>query len=97
MKIDLETEDVVVLDESGAQNNTQTTRCLCNPTINGFKDPNIIIKTGRRFGTNAVGFQGINCPSYVFNKKNNSNNFIIALCNYQIFRIENIEATNFVI
>lgn len=85
----------MVLDESRAQNNTQTTRCLCNPTINGFKDPNIIIKTGMRFGTNAVGFQGINCPSYVFfNQKNNSNNFIIALCNYQISRIENLEAIN---
>lgn len=48
-----------------------------------------------RFGTNAVGFQGINCPSHIFfNQKNNSNNFIIALCNYQISRIENIEATN---
>ena len=44
----------MILDESRAQNNTQTTRCLCNSTINGFKDPNIIIKTGMRFGTNAV-------------------------------------------
>ena len=34
-----------------AQNNTQTTRCLCNPTQNGFKDPNIINKTGKRFTT----------------------------------------------
>lgn len=95
LKIDLETEDLAVLDESRAQNNTQTTRCLCDPTKNGFKDPNVINKTGIRFGTNAVGFQGINCPSYVFfNQKNNSNNFIIALCNYQISRIENLEAIN---
>ena len=48
-----------------------------------------------RFGTNAVGFQGINCSSYVFfNQKNNSNNFVISLCNYQISRIENLEAIN---
>lgn len=65
-EIDLETEDLAVLDESRAQNNTQTTRCLCNPTQNGFKDPNIINKTGKRFGTNAIGFQGINFPSHVF-------------------------------
>ena len=93
--IDVETEDVVVLDESRAQTDTKTARCLCDPTINGFKDPNIIYKTGKRFGTNAVGFQGINCPSNVyFNQKNNSNNFVLALCNYQISRIENLEAKN---
>lgn len=69
-EIDIESEDVVVLDESRAQTNTQTTRCLFSPTINGFKDPNIIYKTEKRFGTNAVGFQGINCPSHVyFNQK----------------------------
>jgi len=57
---------LAVFDESRAQNKTQTTRCLCNLTINGFKNPNIIHKIGKRFGTNAVGFQGINCPFYVF-------------------------------
>lgn len=93
MNIDLETEDLVVLDESRAQNNTQTTRCLCSPTVKGFKDPNIIYKTGKRFGTNAVGFQGINTASHIsFNQKNNSSNFVLALCNYQISRIESIEA-----
>lgn len=52
------------------------------------KDPNIPIKREMNFGTNAMGFQGINCPSYFFfNPKNNSNNFIIALCNYQISRL----------
>ena len=46
LKIDLETEDLTVLDESRAQNNTQTTRCLCDSTKNGFKNPNVINKTG---------------------------------------------------
>ena len=95
IKIDLETEDLTVLDEAGAQNTIKSARCLCSPTINGFKDPNIIVKSGLRFGTTAVGFQGINCPSFLyFNQKNNSSNFVIALCNYQISRIENQEAIN---
>jgi len=33
-------------------------------------------------------------PMYFSIKKNNSNNFVIALCSYQISRIENLEATN---
>ena len=35
--IDIESEDVVVLDESRAQTNTQTTKCLCSPNINCLK------------------------------------------------------------
>ena len=48
------------------------------------------------FVVNAIGFQGINCPSYIYfnQKKNNSNNFIIALCYYQMKRIKNIEIIN---
>ena len=93
MKIDLETEDLALIDESRCQNTTNTARRLCNPTINGVKDPNRLIKTGERFGVNGVGFQGINCPSAIFfNQKNNTNNFAITLCKYQILRIENQEA-----
>ena len=93
MKIDLETEDLAIIDESRCQNTTNTARRFCNPTINGVRDPNRLIKTGERFGVNGVGFQGINCSSAIFfNQKNNANNFAITLCKYQILRIENQEA-----
>ena len=93
MKIDLETEDLAIIDESRCQNTTNTARRFCNPTINGVRDPNRLIKTGERFGVNGVGFQGINCSSAIFfNQKNNANNFAITLCKYQIQRIENQEA-----
>lgn len=50
-------------------------------------------KSGKRYGVNAVGFQGINCHSHIsFNQRSNSVNFILALCEYQLFRIENTEA-----
>ena len=88
MKIDLETEDLAIIDESRCQNTTNTARIFCNPTINGVRDPNRLIKTGERFGVNGVGFQGINCSSAIFfNQKNNANNFAITLCKYQILRI----------
>lgn len=93
MKIDLETEDLAIIDESRCQNTTNTARRFCNPTINGVRDPNRLIKTGERFGVKGVGFQGINCSSAIFfNQKNNANNFAITLCKYQILRIENQEA-----
>ena len=91
----MESEDLVILDESRCQNTTNTSRRLCEPTIDGEKDPNILEKSGKRYGVNAVGFQGVNCPSFIFfNQHNNSNNFIKALCNYQMRRIENIEVIN---
>ena len=93
MKIDIEIEDLAIIDESRCQNTTNTARRFCNPTINGVRDPNKLLKTGERFGVNAVGFQGINCPSAIFfNQKNNANNFAITLCKYQILRIENLDA-----
>lgn len=92
--IDLEIEDVVVLDESRCQNTTNTTRRICNPTINGKKDKNKIKKTGKRYGVNGIGFQGINCHSSIFfNQKNNSNNFVLTICKYLISRIENSKAS----
>lgn len=64
--IDLEIEDVIVLDESRCQNTTNTTRRICNPTIDGKKDKNQLKKTGERYGVNGIGFQGINCHSAIF-------------------------------
>ena len=78
-----------------AKNTTNTSRRLCEPTIDGEKDPNILEKSGKQYGVNALGFQGVTCPSFIFfNQQNNSNNFIKALCNYQMRRIENIEVIN---
>ena len=65
-KIDLENEDLLVEDESRAQNTTNSTRCFCGPTVDGIKDKNILVKTGERFGINAVGFEGIGIPSAIF-------------------------------
>ena len=63
---------------------------LCNPTVNGVRDPNITVRTGKRFGINATGIQGINCRSAIyFNHKNNAVNFAINLCEYSILRFEN--------
>lgn len=92
--IDFEIEDVIVLDESRCQNTTNTTRRLCNPTINGVKDKNRFKKSGERYGVNGVGFQGINCESAIFfnPKKNNANNFVLTICKYLISRTENPKA-----
>ena len=48
MKIDLETEDLAIIDESRCQNTTNTARRFCNPTINGVRDPNRLIKNWRK-------------------------------------------------
>ena len=89
-KIDPKNEDVSVVDESGAQNTNNTGRRLCNPTENGVRDPNLAVRTGKRFGINATGFQGINCKSAIyFNHKNNAVNFSINLCEYSLYRFKN--------
>ena len=63
---------------------------MCEPTVNGVRDPNYVKRSGKRFGINAVGFQGINCNSYIsFNHKNNANNFSITLCKYALRRFHN--------
>ena len=89
-KIDLENEDTAVLDESRAQNEPNTGRRLCNPTIDGVRDPNLATRTGKRFGINATGIQGINCKSAIyFNHRNNAVNFSINLCEYSTLRFKN--------
>ena len=92
-KIDLENEDLVIEDESRAQNTTNSTRCFCSPVIDGVKDKNILKKTGDRFGINAIGFQGVGTASAIFfNGKNNANNFAIAIAKYQSIRTTNPKA-----
>ena len=88
--VDPETEDVVFVDESRCQNDTNTKRQLCEPTVDGVRDPNYVKRSGKRFGINAVGFQGINCNSYIaFNHRNNANNFVITLGKYALTRFNN--------
>lgn len=89
-KIDYLNEDVAVLDESRCQNGPNTKRRICENTVDGNKDPNLAVRTGKRFGANAIGIQGINCKSGIFfNIKNNANNFALALCEYSINRFRN--------
>ena len=66
---------------------------FCSPVTDGFKDKNILKKSGERFGVNAIGFQGVGTASQIlFNDKNNANNFAIALIKYQIARVTNSKA-----
>ena len=96
-KIDLEKEDLAITDESRCQNTKNSQRYLCEPLIGGLRNQNIMIRTGERFGVNGTGFQGVNTSSAIFfNQKNNSNNFAITLCEYQLTRIENPRATNII-
>ena len=47
-------------------------------------------RTGKRFGINTTGIQGINCNSAIyFNHRNNAVNFSINLCEYSISRYKN--------
>ena len=88
---------MVVEDESRAQNTNNSSRCFCSPVIDGIKDKNILTKTGERFGINAIGFQGIGIPSGIFfNEKNNANNFAITLSKYQMLRINNPKAIEYI-
>ena len=92
-EIDVEEEDLTIEDESRAQNTNNSNKSLCKPTIDGVKDPNILVKSGNKFGINAIGFQGVNTSSGIFfNEKNNANNFAITLCKYQLTRITNPKA-----
>ena len=87
--INHENENVAILDESRSQNAPNSSRRICNRTENGKKDPNLAVRTGERFGINAIGIQGINCKSAIyFNHKNNAYNFSIILCKYalQLFK-----------
>lgn len=58
--INAKTEKIAILDETKSQNVPNTSRVLYIP---GTK--NIISKPPVKFGINVVGFQGINCKSYM--------------------------------
>ena len=67
------------------ENVPNTSKVLYKP---GTK--NIIIKPPVKFGINIVGFQGINCNSYMEeNTKNNAYTFLKTLCNFRALNTNN--------
>ena len=78
---------MVILDETACQNTPNTSRVLYE---SGSK--NIIAKIPDRIKINMIGFQSINCKSYVeATKKSNAYTFLISLCNFRILNSENEE------
>lgn len=83
--INAKTEKIAILDETKSQNVPNTSRTLYEP---GTK--NLINKPPVKFGINVVGFQGINCKSYMQeNTKNNAYTFLKTLCNFRSLNTEN--------
>ena len=83
--INSKTEKIAILDETKSQNVPNTSRVLYEP---GTK--NIITKPPVKFGINVIGFQGINCKSYMEeNIKNNAYPFLKTLCNFRSLNTDN--------
>ena len=83
--INAKTDKIAILDETRSQNVPNTSRVLYKP---GTK--NIITKPPVKFGINVVGFQGINCNSYMEeNTKNNAYTFLKTLCNFRALNTNN--------
>ena len=83
--INSKTEKTAILDETKSQNVPNTSRVLYEP---GTK--NIITKPPVKFGINVIGFQGINCKSYMEeNTKNNAYTFLKTLCNFRSLNTDN--------
>ena len=83
--INAKTDKIAILDETRSQNVPNTSRVLYKP---GTK--NIITKPPVKFGINIVGFQGINCNSYMEeNIKNNAYTFLKTLCNFRALNTNN--------
>lgn len=83
--INSKTEKIAILDETKSQNVPNTSRVLYE---SGTK--NIITKPPVKFGINVIGFQGINCQSYMEeNTKNNAYTFLKTLCNFRSLNTDN--------
>ena len=88
--IDLQKEFLVILDETAYQNTPNTSKVLYE---SGTK--NTIAKIPNRIKINMIGYQSINCQSYVeATKKSNAYTFLISLCNFRILNSENETAPN---
>ena len=73
------------MDETACQNTPNTSRVLYE---SGNK--NVIVKIPDRIKINMIGFQSINCKSYVeATEKSNAYTFLISLCKFRILNMEN--------
>ena len=73
------------MDETACQNTPNTSRVLYE---SGNK--NVIAKIPDRIKINMIGFQSINCKSYVeATEKSNAYTFLISLCKFRILNMEN--------
>lgn len=81
----MEKEFLVILDETACQNTPNTSRILYE---SGNK--NVMAKIPDRIKINMIGFQSVNCKSYVEpTEKSNAYTFLISLCNFRILNMEN--------
>ena len=81
----MQKEFLVILDETACQNTPNTSRVLYE---SGIK--NTMAKIPNRIKINMIGYQSINCKSYVEpTKKSNAFTFLISLCNFRILNLEN--------
>ena len=81
----MQKEFLVILDETACQNTLNTSRVLYE---SGIK--NTMAKIPNRIKINMIGYQSINCKSYVEpTKKSNAFTFLISLCNFRILNLEN--------
>lgn len=81
----MKNEFLVILDETACQNTPNTSRILYK---SGNK--NVITKIPDRIKINMIGYQSINCKSYVEEtEKSNAYTFLISLCKFRILNMEN--------
>ena len=81
----MQQEFLVILDETACQNTPNTSRVLYE---SGTK--NTIAKIPNRIKINMIGYQSINCQSYVeATKKSNAYTFLMSLCKFRILNSEN--------
>ena len=88
----MQNEFLVILDETACQNTPNTSRVLYE---SGKK--NTIAKIPNRIKINMIGYQSINCKSYVEPaRKSNAFTFLISLCNFRILNLENETCQNLI-
>lgn len=89
----MQQEFLVILDETACQNTPNTSRVLYE---SGTK--NTIAKIPNRIKINMIGYQSINCPSYVeATKKSNAYTFLMSLCKFRILNSENKACSELII
>ena len=88
----MQNEFLVILDETACQNTPNTSRVLYES-----ENKNTIAKIPNRIKINMIGYQSINCKSYVEPaRKSNAFTFLISLCNFRILNLENETCRNLI-